>query len=962
MSLLSSIPTVNILMTTDPQHIQTFLSTRNLVDFSKKMDEDSNQNKDELFVFRNGPASMFLGLTHESNFKGGRVGFSAPEMVLRFADPEGTFEERLVDFSLEGLMPAKTNLYLIHKAKEEIDEKINQLEDEAIKQRAIDLISGKDITENQKLFQQQIDNLELQHTGYQDALDSTTPTLDLQNLTKLFDNTKALTKKPVWITYGIGNDLSEWSPPCCYAHMSGASYEFTGKGARILALKYDGVGIHPEVGGGSRFSQPLNSLGTLGGGIHLRIGSSRKLFNEEENKAREEKYKKLSDLGNFSTGYQKRIDKRLNKYFHDGMGNQTYAFSMHQTIVDTFTSLVKSCTNYNNIIVALPDMDLALGSYWVNLYKRIIAAAAAEPNVGAAKAPPGKFGGPLNKYAEAITESAIQLFQSMGFGIQTENPARGGKLLVASPTPGGLSTLPVQPIPNLLQKLDVSAVTTLADSMYWINKEGLRVSLYGMGNETNLVDLLYRVLNKVTGVVSNYPIGQPFVKSAPAAVQEFQGATFIETDVAMLELWHKNGLIANPNEPAVVVGETTFINNILYGRVFSLLPYDSEPGEPSDGSYLETVSDYVHEYATLSLAINPLTALLGINDKYFADLQELNKRKDNRSRGSFGDMISAEINELKFEDDNVMAIVEDKKKLSKLPLFAMGLTNSNILSVDFNINTHYFHWLNSFNYGVNHAAMILSAFLNHKQTIDMTFNILKGVGGSTLSTIGPVDPGDITSLLSKAQGQKIVDMLKPYYNAAAGSVEAVTSSHWKNAIAVLTGSDQGDIDEVLFWGTPTYPQGGALAPVPVGVGPPAPLAARSEAMFITLVWNLLCALQFKYARSTILIDSPNLEHGIYSHTTRLLDLAGRTGIMGTIKTLPHFWLSNAHTTIQREALLYIVEPSFSAQKALSSLEHTKKFSWYSGLYIIRGFKHTITAKTVDSQFRVYKNPRPGTAV
>jgi len=73
---------------------------------------------------------------------------------------------------------------------------------------------------------------------------------------------------------------------------------------------------------------------------------------------------------------------------------------------------------------------------------------------------------------------------------------------------------------------------------------------------------------------------------------------------------------------------------------------------------------------------------------------------------------------------------------------------------------------------------------------------------------------------------------------------------------------------------------------------------------------------------------------------------------GRVKTLPMFHLSN-EWTIAKPAVFFAVEPKFQGVLPPgNSLTH----SFYSGLYIITGYKHTVSPRGIYSEFSLAKNP------
>ena len=71
----------------------------------------------------------------------------------------------------------------------------------------------------------------------------------------------------------------------------------------------------------------------------------------------------------------------------------------------------------------------------------------------------------------------------------------------------------------------------------------------------------------------------------------------------------------------------------------------------------------------------------------------------------------------------------------------------------------------------------------------------------------------------------------------------------------------------------------------------------------------------------------------------------------TIKTLPFFSFSNGSYLFKECVML----SQFPNIRQIEELPYSNLDAFLSGVYRISGFKHTISGKTVDSQFRLVKN-------
>ena len=82
-------------------------------------------------------------------------------------------------------------------------------------------------------------------------------------------------------------------------------------------------------------------------------------------------------------------------------------------------------------------------------------------------------------------------------------------------------------------------------------------------------------------------------------------------------------------------------------------------------------------------------------------------------------------------------------------------------------------------------------------------------------------------------------------------------------------------------------------------------------------------------------------------------------IIGTVKTLPLFQLSSMKRTINKPCFVYALEPRFQGVKrdpnAFKDNGTIKGLApFYTGQYVITGFKHTISGNSAHSEFKINK--------
>jgi len=79
------------------------------------------------------------------------------------------------------------------------------------------------------------------------------------------------------------------------------------------------------------------------------------------------------------------------------------------------------------------------------------------------------------------------------------------------------------------------------------------------------------------------------------------------------------------------------------------------------------------------------------------------------------------------------------------------------------------------------------------------------------------------------------------------------------------------------------------------------------------------------------------------------DMSTQT-ITAMVRTTPFFDISNAQNAVGQSVMVLGVEPKFTGTK--ENPQFLKTHSWFSGVYNIFGFRHTISQSDVSSEFSV----------
>ena len=101
-------PAINIVMTYRPELMMAFQASQSFKEFEeekKKLDvaDKASGKKAYTYIFNNAPASTFLKLTHAYNKNDGMF------LEVEIVDPQGLFEEAMLDNSVEAMLPIEDN-------------------------------------------------------------------------------------------------------------------------------------------------------------------------------------------------------------------------------------------------------------------------------------------------------------------------------------------------------------------------------------------------------------------------------------------------------------------------------------------------------------------------------------------------------------------------------------------------------------------------------------------------------------------------------------------------------------------------------------------------------------------------------------------------------------------------------------------------------------------------------------
>ena len=350
-------PPVNVVVTYHPEVIMAFQQAESFTAFiaaKKKLDAENKKAglKSYTYIFNNAPNSTFLSLSHAFGIGGG------VNLQIEIIDPQGLFEEGMLDNSIESWLPAESDpvtkrlLELVEERRsllaqqQDLKHQKEVIENSFRKKKDWTQYNSKSawIKNKESYILTQIKHLKgIQADHYKTLKDA-------------IDKDKQVTQmqRPVYITYGIGEDLRDWSPPQCYGPVRKLEYSFTGQGARVLKLFYIGLGAHPNLLQGTQGS--LSVLGKPFTAGLLTQGTSEAIFNKFMAERNKEFYKNknLRDTPSYLAG--------------DVFSNYMRP-SLHLAVTQAITDFIKRGSNEENVYVLLPNLDKALKGFLASAVK-----------------------------------------------------------------------------------------------------------------------------------------------------------------------------------------------------------------------------------------------------------------------------------------------------------------------------------------------------------------------------------------------------------------------------------------------------------------------------------------------------------------------------------------------------------------------------------------------------------------
>ena len=893
-------PAVNIVMTYRPEVMMAFQEAESFTAFSRErnrldaLDKEAGR-KQHTYIFNNAPNSTFLSLKHSYNKADGMV------LEAEIIDPQGTFEEAMIDNTMQGMLPISDDPYAA--ALQKLIDEINYTANEASKAKEViddALMQFRNPTEEEYATLAALRDQYSEQVAEKDKLVTANQSiggekdyLKLRQLESALDAAKPQFQRPVYIAYGMGNNLADWSPPQTYGSVYRVEYNFKGKGVRTLKLIFTGAAAHPNLTLGVGVS-PFGKAFSQG---LLTQGSSQPLFNQE---AAETQAATFSD-------YVSKRDPNLDatEVIDKYIGNAKEP-SFHVAVTTAITEFIKSGSTDNNVLVLLPDLDKYLKRY---LFSHIVAA---EKRVGE---PSSQLVNNNTQNIPIQTRSDLAYFD----GFRTALEGIGLTLSECSRfTQPGMPTSRSQPIgKNVYANLENQSRANGEVNKWFQTRDFRAVVQCDYVRGTSFIDKLSQI---ATALKNKFTEWATEVEGGLDVMLTGQPKT--ETDMSMLGLMQEATLIPTAGRPLIYWGDERLISQYLHAHAMD----NSARANKKDSWSLDEKQTFISD--NLEKVIHPIDILKGLDFNYLESV--MNYVIPIAWLGPFGPNNSGDVDALPNDtnaQDNSFADLKANQplKASRMPIFTFGSQNPNILDFDLDIENHYFKALAMATPRPKPSQQIVTGIITPGQAsnVRQMFADLERIA----STAAQNDP------TLRTPPPEFKALIAPWYDTTSNTVV----ENWE--YRELFGNLGKQLETSIYENTMDEKMG--------------------QDAFTEFMWKSWVTL---YNKSNIVplsekhISNSSYEANIVT-ATAMKQAVLNTSFQGTITTLPLFHLSTARRVVTRPCQVICVEPKFSG--GADDDEVNNQRTWFSGRYELVGFSHSITKSTAKSKFHVIKSPAKG---
>jgi len=656
--------------------------------------------------------------------------------------------------------------------------------------------------------------------------------------------------------------------------------------------------------------KPFGSLFTKG---LVTKGESYRIFNKDAALAHADKYKQIYKANNQVGGVSPDIDTDAyaEKYIDKYLG-QPYRPSFHKVVKDAITQFIKNGTNYENVLVCFPNLDIYLSNYLSDC-------------IGSSnwRIAPKDFDSELvldifKGFGEALEGIGMKLCQTVESSL---NPG-----VHSSNGPVGDNTF------DSLEECE--CVEDVGD---WFESKNIKAVI-----ECDYVSQTFLEKLASVGKAIQNKIEQ-FAPDDSAPKMSFLTQVKGETDFELLRVMHRSGFIDTPAVPLLYWGDQVFIENFLEAR---LLEYSSKQvfeelnksGKLHDNNATYSMEALTYFAETRIVKnVHPLDVIDGLDVGYMKNVIDLVFPIP--WIGPFGPMNSGDTNDaLALSDDvnldnNLLSNLKKNQplKASRMPVFSFGVKNPNVLAVDIDID------------GIYTAAMNSTGAASLPGQAKVAGIVPPDFGGTYTAMFQKMSNLDLADTDKAGVPKGFWKLIEPYYESDIWSPdEAENFDEWNAIFNSLGEENFTDIQNKQFSGD----------------------SAKRD--FKIFMWKAFSTLFTQPQQDPIPLSTKNMpgsnpSKAFITHSMKVADRITNSAMTGRITTLPLFNLASMRRVMNRACLLYCVEPQFTTDVSKSG-SVKKSSTWFSGIYNLFSFKHTISADTVESEFLIVKGAGKGTAL
>lgn len=720
------------------------------------------------------------------------------------------------------------------------------------------------------------------------------------NLKKEYE--KHFGTKELFVAYGTGNNLDLWSGPHKTV-LTGADITMKGTKKITLSLSPSPQDLHIGHRRGA-YNEPINL--NLAGLTMRYAGESKNIEFNKILKSTGPAYNPLDylDLGNTDNNLIQQRDQEVQQALQgiglESLSSELGNFDFHSIIVDAIRSYIQKATNNPNVIVLIPNINLTCRT-WIDSSINT-ARVNWVSNIGRTSLQ-GNFAKLASDdlYSRNITDIGFKeyflgsLLESFGLELHS---VRKEDLLF----PTYRKALAQEHV-NKFTSVEKYKDASERFEKYYDDRFFYAV-IQKADNEG--IPNHMQVLNNVFNNISKYS-GEEY----SSEIVEFS-----ETDTKLLSFWSTGTQTIKPakfstfggyskfneNKEAVVVGDLAFIEQYLYAgqdlrqvykTIKSLRSQANQALKIDNTNFYLDVQQTADEFTFASEKEFPLHPLdrIILGDVRYNDIVRGIVFPASNRAGAFGD-VSFLPDEFAYEDISFNDKQKQYIREKGISVFRYNTENPNVIDMNFK-------------FGAIYLANLLTGV--EKQITRKASAVAEGVL-----------PIGIGSLPIRTRGAAIAYLRQKNFSLGLGDSER------QEAITGLVKRLSTDLANELSINDP-----------------------ERAADFIALYLDELEKTNLKgYVEVDQLL--PGNPHSIL---TDFMEDMYRKALQMTIKTLPVFHIGRVSTMGSPCILIAQDTPIKQSRKEKRKLIN----SFYSGLYKIMGFKHTIDSGSAQSEFKLVKN-------